>query len=190
MDANKLEERFAFYARHEEQLEEWFRLRKEFREKASLFYAGLDNIRSDPRMVGAIVKFDHGGYYRRLRLFKREWDADGRGDKPSIWLEWNQDSTFADGHLTLGIRCDSNAPPSQATFRSALEKSDLTDCELGDDSSAWRVFMGRNRMPPPGAEYWKELSIYRNRLAEFIVGRWIVLSDVVDEALKLAESEI
>ena len=186
MDANKLEERLAFYARHEEHLEEWFRLRKDFREEASRFYARLDEIRLDDRMSDANVRFDNAGYYRRLRLFKAEWNTDGRGDKPCVWLEWNQDSTFADGHLTLGIRCEPKMSPNQATFRKVVKKLGLTDYDCGNDSSHWRVYLGRNRMPSPQAEYWKDLTSYRNDLTKFVVGRWVVLSDVVDEALRRA----
>lgn len=188
MDANKLEERFAFYARHEKQLEEWFRLRKDFREEASRFYSRLDLIRRDAGLSRVTVKFDNAGYYRRLRFFKDEWNTDGRGDKPSIGLEWNQDSTFTDGHLTFGIRCEAKMPPSQADFEEALKKHGRTDYELSKDSSPWRVYLRRNRIPPPDAEYWKDLSKHRDDLVNFVQKHWLVLSEVVDEALRLTDS--
>ena len=177
----QLDERLAFYARNKKWLDEWFRLRKEFCDAASMFYADL---LVDSRPPGADVSFEHKGYYRRWRLCRSEWETDGNGDRPCIWLEWNQESTFADGHLTFGIRCDPSMPPNQAAFRRAIEGSHLTAHEIGTDSSSWRVFFPRDRMPPASGEYWKDLHSYRNDLSEFINEKWIVLANVIDRALE------
>ena len=184
--SDQLDARLSFYARNEKWMDEWLPLKDELCKRATIFYGRLLD---GTVPSGALMRFENKGFYRQLRLYKSEWDTDGGGDRPCIWLEWTQETTFVSGSLRLGIRCQPKVPPTQIAFSKALQESSLTGFELGNDTSSWRVYCDRPRIPPPDPpEYWENLRQYHKTLADFVREQWFVLSGVVDEALRLRES--
>lgn len=181
-----LTEKLAFYARHERLLDEWIALRDEFHAAADGFFSSVLDRRVPRDAVLGRSEFQwQGRRYRQLVLTRNNWESPGDGSQPSVWFEWNDETTFVKGHLMLGVRCNPNTGPTQQAYRAALKhlRQDAGAWNIGHDKSYWRVSLDRNGLPSPAADYWKDLSGYRDDLAHFICKRWNTLAEAVDIAI-------
>ncbi len=179
-DRGRLEPRLAFYARHQELIEEWLGVRGDFRRRANKFYRKL------PIRGPAETKLEEGQHKAR----GREWrwvsieKADGVWKGAALRLEWNDKTTFATGHLRIGIWIGDyegeEGLPALNELSNSLHTHDPEMGWKGDGSRPWLIYLDRDQMPRPREEYWNDLGGFGSELATFVSERWGTLAKALD----------
>lgn len=178
------DERVVFYLTHQDLIETWAAVRNDVVREANRFYfslvADLEDRATD--LGDDVEVWVRDESWCNVGLFRREWYGD-TGPLISSCYEWKSGSTFTDGARAVGLRVHRKDSSDIRDVVADQIRDVRAKAGFPKSNTSWPAF--RDAPTPTSAEFWTDLTDYREALVRDVVEAWVSFEERASRAFEM-----